>query len=478
MGRTTTTAATTTTTTGEGDATLAARRELALLLDAVGAVTRDLLAHEDDPPDDAPGDPGTLAARLDLALGEHGHDPGDVVAGVARILRATPSSSSRRFLNQLFGGRVPAATAAEMLAAVPSISMYTFKAAGAMVLAEREVLARLLAKAGLPGGEATMTPGGSAANLVAMLLARQRAAPDAREHGLDGPPLVAYTSAEGHYSVPKAAGILGVGRANLRRIPATADGGMDASALATAVERDLAAGRRPFLVNATAGTTVRGAFDPLRPIAALCRRHEVWLHVDGALGGSLVLSRTHRRLADGVELADSFAWNLHKMLGVPLPASVLLVARRGDLAATLDEAADYLFQSGDDDLDPGHRSLQCGRRADALKVWAAWRRLGDRGLAERVDRQLALARRAAELIAADPALELLEPPPSVTVCFVVRGRSSETVCERLDAAGILKIGHGAVGERRAIRLVCVNPDLGDDDLRQILEDVKAAAAEA
>jgi glutamate/tyrosine decarboxylase-like PLP-dependent enzyme len=228
-------------------------------------------------------------------------------------------------------------------------------------------------------------------------------------------------------------------------------------------------------VNATAGTTVRGAFDPIRAIAAVCREHGVWLHVDAALGGSLLLSSAHRHLVDGAELADSFTWNPHKMMGVPLQASVLLVARRGTLARSLDETADYLFQAEAADLNPGHQSLLCGRRSDAFKLWAAWLHLGDRGWEARLDRQMGLARRAAELIDADPDLVLCEWPPSINVCFEVRGRSSADVCDRLERECRLKIGHGDVAGRRAIRLVCVNPALDEDDLRAILEEIKTAA---
>jgi len=330
---------------------------------------------------------------------------------------------------------------------------------------------------GLAGAEGTFTPGGSIANLVAMLLARAQAAPEARDAGLDGAPLMVYTSTEGHYSIPKNAGILGIGRRHVRKIPTTDDGRMDVAALELALRDDRAAGLRPMLVNATAGTTVRGAFDPIREIGGVARRHGAWLHVDGALGASLSLSASHRHLLDGAELADSLTWDPHKIMGVPLQASVLLVARRGQLRESLGESADYLFQADRDSLNPGHLSIQCGRRNDALKLWAAWLRLGDRGWEARLDRQMALARRAAELIDGDPSLELTEWPPSINVCFEVKGRASAAVCDCLDREGRLKIGHGTVRGRQVIRLVCVNPELDEEALISILEEVKTAAGE-
>ena len=163
------------------------------------------------------------------------------------------------------------------------------------------------------------------------------------------------------------------------------------------------------------------------------------------------------------------------MMGVPQQCSVLLVARRGALTGSLDETADYLFQADDDDLNPGHRSIQCGRRTDALKLWATWRRLGDHGWDERVQRQLGLARLAAAKIAADPPSGLVDTPPSINVCFEVRGHASPAICDWLDQHGRLKIGHGTVRGRQVLRLVCVNPDLDESDLDAILAEIQAAA---
>ncbi len=450
-------------------------RELARLLDSTSALAREFVAGEDGLAAAALRDPAALATRLELSLGGGGLPVDAVLSRLLELLRATPSSASWRFVNQLFGGREPSATAAEMLAALPNVSMYTFKAAGAQILVERALLRHMAAHAGFSDAEGSFTPGGSIANLVALLLARDAAAPESRERGLGDRDLVVYTSAEGHYSIPKNAGIVGIGRERVRRVPTDADGRMDVSALARLLAEDSARGATPAFVNATAGTTVRGAFDPIRAIAAVASAHGAWLHVDGALGGSLVLCPSRRSLIDGVELADSFSWNPHKMMGVPLQCSVLLVARRGALSGSLDETADYLFQAHGDDFNPGHRSIQCGRRNDALKLWAAWLRLGDRGWDERICRQLALAERAAEMIEADPHLELVEPPQSINVCFVVRGHDSAAICAWLDREGRLKIGHGMARGRRAIRLVCVNPDLDDTDLEAILGEIRVAA---
>ncbi|MFQ5349659.1 MAG: pyridoxal phosphate-dependent decarboxylase family protein [Thermoanaerobaculia bacterium] len=432
---------------------------------------------EADLPRRGDSSPELLLERLGIAIDPRGAAFDEVVDKLRRILAETPSPASPRFFNQLFGGRDPIAVVAEMLTPLTNTSMYTYKVAGPQVLVEREVLSRMAAKVGFAGGEGAMSPGSSLASLTAMLIARNEAVAGARERGLSGETLTVYTSADGHYSVLKAAGILGLGRGNVRRIETDGRGRMRLAALEAALERDLARGQRPILINATAGTTVAGAFDPIAEIAELAGARGIWLNIDGALGGSVVLSERHRDLLAGAERADSFVWNAHKMMGVPLSCSALLLARHGLLARHLGESADYLYQSEADELNPGRRSLQCGRRNDALKLWAAWQLHGDLGYEKRIDRMFDLAAHAARRVEADPALELLMPPQSINVCFEVSGRSSAAICERLDHEGRLLIGHGEAGGRRAIRLVCVNPDLDESDIDAALDEIKRTAAE-
>ncbi len=424
-------------------------------------------------------DPEELYDELGIALSEEGVSFDEVVDRLRAILAATPSAAGRRFLNQLFGGRDEIASLAEMLTPLVNTSMYTYKVAGPQVLLEREVLARMGAKIGLADGEGILCPGGSLATLTAMLIARNEALDGVRDQGLGamaGRGLTLYTSVDGHYSVRKNAGILGLGRSSVREI-ATDDGGrMDVEALRQTIRSDRAAGHRPLLVNATAGSTVLGAFDPIHEIGLIAQDEGMWLHVDGALGGSVALCSRHRDLIDGSELADSFVWNAHKMMGVPLPCSALLLARRGQLQRQLAEPADYLFQSHGDELNPGTRSIQCGRRNDALKLWAAWKLHGDRGYDRRLSRLFDLAQYTASRVEADPAFELLLPPESINVCFRVKGRSSADICGQLDREGRLLIGHGKAQGRQAIRLVCVNLDLEERDIDDALGAIRQAAA--
>lgn len=134
----------------------------------------------------------------------------------------------------------------------------------------------------------------------------------------------------------------------------------------------------------TAGSVVRGAFDPLTEVSAVCKEHNMWFHVDAAWGGGCLLSPKHKYLMEGAHLADSMCWDAHKMMGVPLICSAFITTNLPLLKQVCShtQEAHYLLHKDAGDIDLGHRSLQCGRRNDALKLWLAWKERGDEGWAE------------------------------------------------------------------------------------------------
>lgn len=395
-----------------------------------------------------------------------------VYSQLRRIVMATPRTSSHRFFNQLFGGRVTSATIADMLTTALNNSMYTYKAAGIQILVEQVVIDALKHLVGFHDGEGIFAPGGAISNLAAMIVARNEAQNSVRDRGISGSCFTAYTSDQSHYSIQKNAGIIGCGRDNVRIIPSDNAGKMRVDILRTQITEDRQQGCVPYLINATAGTTVLGAIDPIADIVDVAREHNVWCHVDGAWGGSMLLSSEYRTPLDACADADSFVWNVHKMMGVPLQASVILIRAKGKLKKHFSEQADYLFQSEEDDYNPGMRSIQCGRRNDALKVWAAWQYYGHEGYERRVNIQMELAIHAVENITTDAALRLCMMPESPIVCFQVRGAPSKRICAEMDRQGIAKIGYGHFKGEDYIRLVCVNPDLTFDDIDHLIEQTK------
>lgn len=438
---------------------------------------RSMMSTERDSLLQRPEAPEVLAKRLALDLPADPQPLSAVVDGLFALAETSPSTSSPRFFNQLFGGRTAAATMGEVLAALLNNSMYTYKAAGPQVIVEKLLSERMCTLAGFHGGEGTFTPGGSMSNLLAMIVARGERFPDSRENGIGGETPIVYTSELGHYSIPKNAGLAGIGRARVRRIPADPRGRMRPDALAEQITRDLSDGLTPYFVNATAGTTVLGAFDPLREISSVARENGLWFHVDGALGGSLLLSKETRHLLEGIECADSMTWDAHKMMGVPLTCSVFLVREPGVLVRHLSEAADYLFHDGGSEYDRGQTSLQCGRRNDALKLWAAWQALGDAGLAQRIENAVESARYAAQRIRTSKTLVLEKEPESVNVVFSVKDVEARTLCDALHQAGLAVVGSAGVEGKQTVRLSCVNSCLGRPDIDAFVDAAERVGRE-
>ncbi|MDC0673460.1 pyridoxal phosphate-dependent decarboxylase family protein [Nannocystis radixulma] len=436
-----------------------------------------------------------------LSLGP-GDEPLDLAA-LTRAIEATIARSVRtlhpRFFNQNFAGADPIAVIGDFLGAALNTTLATYEAAPVFTLMERAVLARLAALAGWPAHEGLFVPGGSFSNLHALQLARLRVDPEARERGHDGAPLVAFTSAHAHYSLKKAVVLLGLGRRALVEVACDERGQMRPEALAAAIDASRARGERPFFVNATAGTTVLGGFDPLPALADLAERHDLWLHVDGSFGASALFSVAQAHRMEGVARADSLAWNLHKMLGVTQQCAAFLVQKTGTLRAAFATGAEYLFQPDKPhaDLDSGDLTFQCARRVDALKAWLTWKARGEAGFAARIDHAVALADHAAARIAGDRRFLLAAPPSWVNVCFwwippdlrPLAARTPEVdatlhaLAPRIKAAmlrgGAAMLGFQPIdGGPNCFRLLFINPATRREDVDATLDILDACGREA
>lgn len=397
------------------------------LIDEVARRLTDLLARADDraarvctpaAPDEHALAFAALGVPLDLG-DEAPVPPGALLAAVERVIERSVRTLHPRFFNQNFAGADPIAVLGDWLGAALNTTMATYEAAPVFTLMEEALLARLAELAGWDAHEGLLLPGGSFSNLHALHLARLRVDPECLERGHGGAPLRAFTSAQGHYSLKKAAMLLGLGRRALVEVACDDQGRLRPDLLERELRAALARGERPFFLNATAGTTVLGAFDPLAALAALAAEYGLWLHVDGAFGASALFSPAQRARMAGVERADSLAWNLHKMLGVTQQCAAFLVRRPGLLRAAFATGASYLFQPDRPhaDLDLGDLTFQCARRVDALKAWLVWKARGEAAFAARIDHAVALARHAAARIAADPQFALVAPPAWTCTCF-------------------------------------------------------------
>ena len=312
-------------------------------------------------------------------------------------------------------------------------------------------------------------------NFMAMLMARDKAQETARSKGLDGAKLTLYTSRESHYSIPKNAAFMGVGRDQIRYVNSDDQGKMRMDHLQELINEDRANGHQPFLVIGTAGTTVMGAFDPMEGIAEICEKESIWFHVDGAYCGSVIFSDTYRPLIAGAERADSFSYNAHKMLGTPLSCSLILVKDKRWLYESFANDADYLYQTDGDDYNLGKTSLQCGRRNDALKFWTLWKSVGTNGLAEIVDRQFELANHALEYVQEHPDYTVYSYENSLGICFNYKDIPADLLCNQLYEAGELMIGYGQFQGYEFVRLVTVNAGNEKEDINQFFKLMEAFA---
>jgi aromatic-L-amino-acid decarboxylase len=274
----------------------------------------------------------------------------------------------------------------------------------------------------------------STSTLVALLCARERASDYSQAHaGLQSVPLplVVYASAQSHSSVEKAALLAGFGRDNLRSVDLDQNYAMCAEHLAELVQADLVAGRRPAAVVATIGSTATTAIDPLEPIAALCREHGIWLHVDTALAGSAMILPECRWMWQGIEGADSLVLNPHKWLGAVFDCSLFYVRDVQHLVRVMSTNPSYLQTSADGQV-TNYRDwgLPLGRRARALKLWFLIRLEGVAGLQARLRRDIANAKWLAEQVDTTAGWVRLAPAPLQTVC--VRHEPTGLSAEELD----------------------------------------------
>jgi aromatic-L-amino-acid decarboxylase len=359
----------------------------------------------------------------------------------------------------------------EMIAAALNVSAMTWRTSPAATELETVVLEWLRKMLHLSDEHrGVVYDTASVATLHALAAAREALGLDIRRSGLAGraelPRLKVYASDQAHSSIEKAVITLGIGEENVTRVPTDDEFRIIPAALEAEILKDMADGHRPCAVVATVGTTSTTSVDPVEAIAAVCRKHNIWLHVDAAYGGAMALLPEGRWAMAGTDLADSIVVNPHKWLFVPLDFSVLYTRRREMLRAVFALTPEYLrgdaSANAENYMDYG---IQLGRRFRALKAWMVFRAFGEDGLRLRIREHIRLARLLASWIAADPGFELVAPVTMAVVCFSVRGQqmglpqinhTNEAIVQSVNATGEAYLTHTDVRGRTAIRLAIGN----------------------
>jgi glutamate/tyrosine decarboxylase-like PLP-dependent enzyme len=396
--------------------------------------------------------PQKLQPLLDVSLPDEGRGKDGLLEAVQRVLQYSVNTWDQGFLDKLYAATTPVGLAADLLLSALNSNLHVYQVSPALTIIEKATTRKMAELYGFKGTYAggVSQPGGSAANLSSIIIARNNLFPETKTEGYGGKKFVLFTSAHGHYSLEKAAQIVGFGSNAVIPIAVDEQGRMQPAALDAAIEKAKKEGKTPFYVNATAGTTVLGSFDPLPAIADICQKHNLWLHVDGSWGGPVIFSAKHKHKLAGVERANTIALCPHKMMGVPLTCTFLLGQDIRQFHKGMTLPAGYLFHQPEGDAgdpsavdssapaagleqpqqefwDLADITPQCGRRGDSLKVALSWIYHGHAGFESYIDSAFEQAANLAELVEQGSEFSLVStnPPPCLQVCFYYNKQSGE-----------------------------------------------------
>jgi glutamate/tyrosine decarboxylase-like PLP-dependent enzyme len=333
--------------------------------------------------------------------------------------------------------------------------------------------------------DGTFTSGGNEANFTALALAIARHFPNAIEDGIAtaGARPVFYASAESHHSLEKSAGLLGLGRKALRRIPVNGNLRLDTARLILQIEADYACGFAPFCIVATAGTTSSGAIDDLNALAAIASRYGLWLHVDGAYGAAAAFSDKYRGLLSGIERADSITVDPHKWLSMPFAAGIILTRHPAMLERAFSVASPYMPPVERPALIDNFKiGAQWSRRMNSLKLWLTLRVHGRREYEEMIERQMQLASLMRQWFENSVDFELAAPQTLPILNFRLRGvdeheaeAAHQTFIEEFNRDGRYWISRTHVRGESVLRMMIISYLSTAEHLAGLQEALQSAA---
>jgi aromatic-L-amino-acid decarboxylase len=431
--------------------------------------------------------PSSVKATLDKPLPREGIGLSATLAEFDETIRPyVVGNRHPAFFGWAHGAGTPVGMVAEMLAAGLNANCGGRDHVG--VELERRIAAWMAEAFAFPTtASGLLVTGTSMANFLGVLIARQACLGDAvRRSGLTGPGLVAYASTEAHGCLAQAMDMAGLGADSLRKIACDDQGRIDLAALREKIAADRAAGERPFLIVASAGTVNFGAFDPLAALADLAQAERLWLHVDGAFGALAIFSDSLRPLLAGIERADSIAFDFHKWAHVPYDAGFILVRDGEAQRRTFASPAAYLTRAGEGlargDTWPCDLGPDLSRGFRALKVWMTLLSLGARALGDAMDRNCACARHLAALIETSGNFRLVAPVPLNIICFSLAREDADAANRRLVEAlhirGLAAPSITLVDGCAAIRCAVFNHRTGLADIDGFFVDIQRLAAES
>lgn len=443
-----------------------------------------------------PPAPNVAAAEEFLRGGDQAgaSGPPDLATAQERFARLASSILERgqnlhhpHYIGHQVPASIPLAGLFDAVASIMNQVMAIYEMGPWATAVETALVQRLGIQVGLRAGEFAghITHGGSLANLTALLTARNVVLEDSWDAGVrrEGPPPVLVVHAEAHYCLARSAGILGLGTGQVIKAELDERRRIDPQRLDETLTDLKRKGHPIVAVAACACATPIGAFDPLDGIADVCQRHGVWLHVDAAHGGAAAFSDTHRGLLAGLERADSFIIDAHKMMFVPALCAFVFYRNRAHRYGAFQQDAPYLFDPSAPDLadfDVGLRTVECTKRAAAYGLWGVWSIFGTQLFSDLVDLTFGLGRRFHEMLAAAPDFEPLHEPQCNIVVFrhvpaalrdaapEALGRFQLMLRRQLIESGRFYIVPTAKDGVAALRVTIINPLTTEDDLAELL----------
>ncbi len=341
---------------------------------------------------------------------------------------------------------------------------------------EREVirwLCKLFGYGDSSGG--TFLAGGSVANLTALLIARNLFV----STGKDLSKLVVFCSEYSHFSIKKAVNFIGLREENLVKVPSNANGKMDPYILNELIKKEISFRKIPFFVVATAGTTISGAIDPLLEIHNICKKYDLWLHVDAAHGGAIIFSNKWRHLLDGINKADSIAFDPHKWLYNSIPSATILLKNESSLRHLLFKAPYIEEPENEEGVRPnqGESAIQGTRGFDALKLWASIKLIGTKGYGVIIDHCIDMTQYLASIIKNQKELELCSNPEINILCFRALSKYGDhnklnlKIQKILEAKGKAFLSIATFKGKKVLRAVILNYCTHKRDLKFVLDEV-------
>ncbi|MDR1369504.1 MAG: hypothetical protein LBJ72_05165 [Dysgonamonadaceae bacterium] len=399
---------------------------------------------------------------------------------------------STGYMGRQFSGVVPLAGIFDLVSSISNQPASFYEAGQLPNVAEQIMSTELNRFIGFEDKQFTMvsTSGGSLANLTALLAARNDKLPGVWSNGMpagvrDGIPAIAI-SEDAHYSITRAAGILGIGESRIIRLPVNRAGQIRAEKVQAILDEARAGGLNVFCLVASAGTTSMGAFDPIEELSGIAKKNDMWLHVDGAHGGGLLVSDKFRYRLKGIENADSLTWDAHKMLFVPAPCSLLFYKNKEKSYGAFKQEASYVFEDHADiysEYEGAEKNFECTKRPSIMNLWLLWAMHGKALFAEKIGYLCRLCRDAYELLNEEPDFEIIHEPECNILCFRYKPQNMQEyiipdfqiqIRNRIRSNGMFFISKVNIHGETALRAVFMNHEIKSAHFRLLLEQIRQA----